>query len=58
MLVGVSDRTIYGFEKHRGHHEAGRLVFRVDRAELDVKVSRANRRVLLPTMILEIVLGR
>ena len=47
MLVGVSDSTIYGFEKHRGHHEAGRIVFRVDRAELDVKVhQRINVRVL------------
>ncbi len=47
MLVGVSDGTIYGFEKHRGHHEAARLVFRIDRAGLDVKVhQRINVRVL------------
>jgi hypothetical protein len=47
MLVGVSDSNVYGFEKHRGHHEAARFVFRVDREGLDVKVhQRVNVRVL------------
>lgn len=47
MFVGVSDATVYGFEKQRGHHEAGRLVFRTERAGLDVEVhGRINVRVL------------
>jgi hypothetical protein len=47
MLVGVPDHTVYGFAADRAHHEAGDLVFRVDRAGLDVKVhQRVNVRVL------------
>ncbi len=47
MYVGVSDGTVYGFAADRAHHEAGDLVFRVDREGLDVEVhQRINVRVL------------
>jgi hypothetical protein len=45
MMVGVSDRAIYGFDEH--DHKPTRLVFQLERSGLDVKVhSRINVRVL------------
>lgn len=47
MYVGVSDGSVYGFVADRAHHEAGDLVFKVDREGLGVKVhQRINVRVL------------
>jgi hypothetical protein len=47
MYVGVSDSTVYGFAADRALHEAGELVFKVEREGLGVKVhQRINVRVL------------
>jgi hypothetical protein len=47
MLVGVSDRAVYGFAGRSRRAEPSQLVFQVARADLEVKVhQRANVRVL------------
>jgi hypothetical protein len=47
MIVGVTSTQVCGFAAARRRREAGALVFRVPRAQLDVKVhQRVNVRVL------------
>jgi hypothetical protein len=47
MLVGLSDRAVYGFAARTRHSEPSALVFQVPREGLGVKVhQRANVRVL------------
>jgi hypothetical protein len=47
MIVGVTPTQVCGFAAARRRREAGALVFRVPRAQLDVKVhQRVNVRVL------------
>ncbi len=47
MLVGVSASTVYGFEGRSRRKEPSHLLFRVERAGLDVEVhGRINVRVL------------
>jgi hypothetical protein len=47
MLVGVTPTHVCGFDSRSRHHAAGPLVFRVPRANLEVKVhQRVDVRVL------------
>ncbi len=50
MLVGVSDRFVYGFEGRSRHRAPGRLVFRLPRTDLQVAVGqRVNVRTVALT---------
>jgi hypothetical protein len=47
MLVGVTADAVYGFEGRSRSKEPGAMVFRAERAGLEIKVhQRANVRVL------------
>ena len=44
MLVGVTSNAVYGFDGRCAQQEPGAMVFRLERAGLEVKVDRTRQR--------------